>query len=113
MADQTDRSALPVRRPKFDGVVNRTLAGSQPDWDILDSPRAPEGAPNVLVVLVDDAGFGQASTFGGAVSTPCMSRLADQGLRYNAFHVTALCSPTRAALLTGPQPPLGRLRLDR
>ena len=62
---------------------------------------APEGAPNVLLVLIDDAGFGQPSTFGGAVSTPRMSRLADEGLRYNAFHVTALCSPTRAALLTG------------
>src|SRR4051812_564046 len=100
MADHIDRSVLPLRRPVFGGVVNRTLAGSRPDWDILSSPRAPEGAPNVLVVLIDDVGFGQPSTFGGAVSTPCLSRLADQGLRYNAFHVTALCSPTRAALLT-------------
>src|SRR3954470_2338366 len=100
VADKVDRSALPVRRPAFDGVVNRTLSGSRPDWNILGSPRAPEGAPNVLVVLTDDAGFGQASTFGGEVSTPALSRLADNGLRYNAFHVTALCSPTRAALLT-------------
>src|SRR4051794_41199873 len=101
VADKVDRSALPVRRPAFDGVVNRTLSGSRPDWNILGSPRAPEGAPNVLVVLTDDAGFGQPSTFGGPVSTPRLSRLADDGLRYNAFHVTALCSPTRAALLTG------------
>jgi len=100
VTDQADRSALPLRRPAFDGVVNRTLAGSRPDWDILSSPKAPEGAPNVLVVLTDDAGFGQSSTFGGEVSTPALSRLADNGLRYNAFHVTALCSPTRAALLT-------------
>jgi hypothetical protein len=102
VADHVDRSVLPLRRPAFDGVGNRTLAGSRPDWKILGSAQAPEGAPNVLVVLIDDAGFGQPGTFGGAVSTPCMSRLAEQGLRYNAFHVTALCSPTRAALLTGP-----------
>ena len=101
VADQVDRSVLPLRRPAFGGVVNRTLAGSEPDWNILGSPKAPEGAPNVLVVLIDDAGFGQPSTFGGAVSTPTLSRLGDEGLRYNAFHVTALCSPTRAALLTG------------
>src|SRR3954468_14172298 len=100
VADKVDRSALPLRRPAFDGVVNRTLAGSRPDWDILSSPKAPEGAPNVLVVLTDDAGFGQSSTFGGEVSTPALSRLADNGLGYNAFPVTALCSPTRAALLT-------------
>jgi arylsulfatase A-like enzyme len=99
--DQTDRSVLPIRRPAFSGVVNRTLAGSEPDWGILTGPRAPEGAPNVLVVLIDDAGFGNPSTFGGPVSTPHLTRTADQGLRYNAFHVTALCSPTRAALLTG------------
>src|SRR3954469_2411289 len=99
MANQVDRSALPLRRPAFGGVVNRTLAGSRPDWNILASPKAPEGAPNVLVVLVDDAGFGQPSTLGGPISTPCMSRLAADGVRYNAFHVAALCSPTRAALL--------------
>ena len=62
---------------------------------------APEGAPNVLLVLLDDVGFGQTSTFGGPVQTPTLQRLADEGLRYNRFHTTALCSPTRAALLTG------------
>jgi arylsulfatase len=65
------------------------------------TPKPPEGAPNVLLVLIDDAGFGNPSTFGGPVSTPVMTRVAEQGLRYNRLHVTALCSPTRAALLTG------------
>jgi arylsulfatase len=63
--------------------------------------RAPAGAPNVLLVLVDDAGFGNPSTFGGPVATPNLTRMAERGLKYNRFHVTALCSPTRAALLTG------------
>src|SRR4051812_20383812 len=83
MADQVDRSVLPLRRPVFKGSVNRTLAGSRPDWNILSSPSAPEGAPNVLLVLVDDAGFGQPSTFGGEVATPAMSRLADDRLRWD------------------------------
>jgi arylsulfatase len=62
---------------------------------------APEGAPNVLLVLLDDVGFGHTSTFGGPVHTPTLQKLADEGLRYNRFHTTALCSPTRAAVLTG------------
>ena len=61
----------------------------------------PRVAPNVLLVLIDDAGFGNPSTFGGPIETPNYTRLAENGLRYNRFHVTALCSPTRAALLTG------------
>jgi arylsulfatase len=64
-------------------------------------PSAPAGAPNVLLVLLDDVGFGHAKTFGGPVNTPTLQRLADEGLRYNRFHTTALCSPSRAALLTG------------
>jgi arylsulfatase len=63
--------------------------------------RAPQGAPNVLLILIDDAGFGQTGTFGGLIPTPTLDRLSNGGLRYNRFHVTALCSPTRAALLTG------------
>ena len=59
------------------------------------------GAPNVLIILIDDVGFGQASTFGGEINTPTLSRLADQGISYNTFHTTSICSPTRAALLTG------------
>ena len=63
--------------------------------------RRPDGAPNVLLVLIDDAGFGNPSTFGGPIQTPNYTRMADGGVRYNRFHVTAICSPTRAALLTG------------
>ena len=98
---QPDRSRLPIPRQPFAGQVNRTLDGSQPDWDLIGHVGAPEGAPNVLVVLIDDAGFGNPSTFGGPISTPNYTRMAQQGVRYNRFHVTALCSPTRAALLTG------------
>ena len=96
-----DRSRLPIRRPKFDGVVKRTLDGSEPDWNSIAPIPAPDGAPNVLLVLTDDAGFGNPSRFGGPISTPTMERLASGGLSYNRFHTTALCSPTRAALMTG------------
>lgn len=96
-----DRSTLPIRRPAFQGVANRTLEGSQPDWNLIGHPTPPEGAPNVLLVLIDDAGFGNPSTFGGPIDTPNYTRLAEAGIRYSRFHVTALCSPTRAALLTG------------
>ena len=75
--------------------------GSKPDWNLIGHPAPPEGAPNVLLVLIDDAGFGNPSTFGGPIQTPNYTRIARGGLRYNRFHVTALCSPTRASLLTG------------
>src|SRR6478752_806085 len=101
MTDQMDRTVLPIRRPPFQGVTNRTLGGSEPDWNFVAPIRAPEGAPNVLLVMTDDAGFGNPSTFGGPISTPTLDRLAAEGLRYNRFHTTALCSPTRAALMTG------------
>ena len=98
---ELDRTKLPIRRPPFAGVSNRTLAGSEPDWNLIGHPEPPAGSPNVLLVLIDDAGFGNAGTFGGPINTPNYSRMAEGGLRYNRFHVTALCSPTRAALLTG------------
>ena len=66
--------------------------------------KAPEGAPNVVIVLIDDMGFGVPSSFGGPVAMPTLDRLAQDGLRYNNFHTTALCSPTRAALKSGTQP---------
>jgi arylsulfatase len=94
-----ERSVLPQPDAPYRGVVKRTLVGSKPEF-----PRpisAPQGAPNVLLILVDDAGFGNPSTFGGPCQTPALDRLAQRGLRYNRFHVTALCSPTRAALLSG------------
>jgi arylsulfatase len=96
-----DRTRLPIRRPPFQGVVKDTLDGSQPDWEHVAPIRAPEGAPNVLLVLTDDAGFGNPGTFGGPIRTPTLTRLAAGGLEYNRFHTTALCSPTRAALLSG------------
>ena len=96
-----DRCHLPIRRPPFSGTVRKTLEGSEPDWNLIGHPVPPAGAPNVLLVLIDDAGFGNPSTFGGPIQTPNLSRVAGRGLRYNRFHVTALCSPTRASLLTG------------
>ena len=84
---------------RFGGVINPLLADSTPVTPSITYP--PFGAPNVVVVLLDDVGFGAASTFGGPVPTPALDRVAGAGLRYNQFHTTALCSPTRAALLTG------------
>jgi arylsulfatase A-like enzyme/uncharacterized membrane protein len=96
-----DRTVLPIADPNFGGVIGRTLDQSVADWTINMTPTPPEGAPNVLLVLIDDSGFGNPATFGGPVSTPNMTRVAGQGLTYNRFHVTAVCSPTRAATLTG------------
>jgi arylsulfatase len=96
-----DRTVLPIPDRPFGGVMGDTLDESVADWSIVMGPRPPEGAPNVLVVLIDDAGFGQPDTYGGPIATPTLTRVAEMGLRYNRFHVTAVCSPTRAALLTG------------
>jgi len=96
-----DRTVLPIPDKSFGGTMGRTMDTSVGDWTIIPGPRAPEGAPNVLIVLIDDAGFGAPDTFGGGVSTPNLTRVGQMGLSYNAFHVTAVCSPTRAALLTG------------
>ncbi len=96
-----DRTVLPIPDKNFGGVMGRTMDASVGDWTIIPGPRAPEGAPNVLIVLIDDAGFGAPDTFGGGVSTPNFTRVGQMGLTYNGFHVTAVCSPTRAALLTG------------
>ena len=97
----TDRRHLPIRREPGGGVINKTLEGSEPDWNLIGHATAPDAAPNVLLVLIDDAGFGNPSTFGGPIQTPNYTRIAEGGVKYNRFHVTALCSPTRAALLTG------------
>ncbi len=94
-----DRTMLPRPPQPFQGVTKRTLEGSVPSF--TEPVNAPPGAPNILLVLIDDAGFGNPSTFGGPVSTPTLDKVAAEGLRYNRFHVTALCSPTRAALLSG------------
>jgi len=92
-------SVLPTPEPPFKGNIERTLKGSVPDFP--KGVEAPAGAPNVLLILTDDVGFGASSTFGGPIQTPNFQRLADSGLRYNMYHTTALCSPTRAALITG------------
>jgi arylsulfatase A-like enzyme len=94
-------SAAQLPRPDapFAGVAGQTLATSKPFF--APATRAPAGAPNILIVLTDDTGFGASSTFGGPVPTPSLDRLAREGLSYNRFHTTAMCSPTRAALLTG------------
>ena len=96
-----DRTKLPIADPNFGGTVGRTLDTSVVDWTINLTPTPPEGAPNVLLVLIDDAGFGNPSTFGGPIDTPTMTRMSEMGIAYNRFHVTAMCSPTRAATLTG------------
>lgn len=90
---------LPYDDPAFKGKIGRTYKDSEMDWPEFPSP--PEGAPNVIVILLDDVGFGMTSTFGGSVPTPYLDSLASEGLRYNRFHTTAICGPTRAALLTG------------
>ena len=92
-------TALPHPTPPFEGGIGRLFSESTPRR--LDSPHAPTGAPNVVLILLDDVGFGSCRTFGGPVPTPALDRVAAAGLRYNQFHTTALCSPTRAALLTG------------
>ncbi|MFC9549776.1 arylsulfatase [Rhodococcus sp. NPDC056960] len=96
-----DRTRLPIPDRNFGGTIGRTVQDSVPDWTIVPGPKAPDGAPNVLIVLIDDAGFGGPDTFGGAIRTPTLTRVQQNGLTYNRFHVTAVCSPTRAALLTG------------
>ena len=90
---------LPPPEAPFKGVIGQTYKDSKPDKIAITN--APDGAPNVLLILIDDSGFGQWGTFGGQVPTPNLDRLAAKGLRYTRFHTTALCSPTRAALLTG------------
>jgi arylsulfatase len=90
---------LPPNDPPFEGQIHPTYKDSQPHWPKPASP--PTDAPNVLIVLLDDLGFGQLSCYGGPVEAPHMAALAAKGLRYNNFHTTSLCSPSRAALLTG------------
>jgi len=96
---ELDRTVLPIPEPQYPAITELDVrkAKAPPRFEV----KAPNGAPNVVVVLLDDMGFGQPSTFGGGIAMPTLDRLAVGGLRYNNFHVTALCSPTRAALLTG------------
>src|SRR4029077_19642100 len=84
---------------KFGGVIKETAQQSKPYWPARMVP--PKGAPNVLLIMTEDAGFGVSRTFGGVIPPPALDRIAQNGLRYTNFNSTALCSPTRAALSTG------------
>ncbi len=84
---------------EFGGKIERNVLQSTPYWPPRVAPA--KGSPNVLLIMTDDAGYGVSSTFGGVIPTPAMDRIADLGLRYTHFHSTSVCSPTRAALLTG------------
>ncbi len=92
---------IPRPTPPFVGDAQRLIADSTPHR--LEAPSPPTDAPNIVVVMLDDVGFGSFDTFGGPVSSSAFQRVSDRGLRFNQFHTTALCSPTRAALLTGRQ----------
>ena len=90
---------LPAPPQPFGGVIKETAKDSTPYWPATIVP--PKGAPNVLLIMTDDQGYGVSGTFGGVIPTPTMDRVAAAGLRYTQFHSTALCSPTRAAIITG------------
>jgi arylsulfatase len=94
-----DGKQLPPPDPQFGGVIKEKAADSKPYWPPRVVP--PKNAPNVLLIMTDDCGFGAPSTFGGVIPTPALDRIAQAGLRYTQFHSTSLCSPTRAALITG------------
>lgn len=94
------QDVLPFPSPPMGGKAGPTMQESEHKW--RQQPRhLPEDAPNILIVMLDDAGFGQASTFGGEITTPTLSKLAKEGISFSAFHTTAMCSPTRASLMTG------------
>jgi arylsulfatase len=95
------RAHLPMPNTVRQSYVNYDAKSPETKNPPIEQLRPPKGAPNVLIVLIDDAGFGASSTFGGPCQTPTLDKLAKGGLRYNRFHTTALCSPTRQALLTG------------
>ncbi len=94
-----DGKQLPPPPPKFGGVIKESAKDSTPWWPPRIVP--PKGAPNILLIMTDDQGYGVSGTFGGIIPTPALDRVAKNGLRYTQFHSTALCSPTRAALITG------------
>ncbi|MCI2957278.1 arylsulfatase [Agromyces atrinae] len=101
MSDELQRGALPIADLAYTGTVTYDATDPDTHYPPITPIRPPEGAPNVLVVLIDDTGFGASSAFGGPVNTPNFERVAAAGLKYTRFHTTALCSPTRAALLSG------------
>ena len=94
------QEVLPFPEPPSASVAGKTLKDSNHQWRTAES-HLPKDAPNIVIFMTDDAGFANPSTFGGPIHTPTLDRLAASGISYNAFHTTAMCSPTRAALLTG------------
>ena len=101
MSEQIDRAVLPIHEPPHVGRVMLDAKDPASEFPPIEPVRPPAGAPNVIIALLDDVGFGASSAFGGPCDTPTAERLASSGLKYNRFHTTALCSPTRQALLTG------------
>src|SRR6185369_14203010 len=99
--DQKLRSHLPMPNTERVGLITYDAKDPETKFPPIKTLLPPKGAPNVLLILIDDAGFGSASAFGGPCETPAAERLAAGGLKFNRFHTTALCSPTRQALLTG------------
>src|SRR5215831_3795816 len=99
--DDVDRTSLPIPDPPRENPDVLDAKDPRAVFPPIEPVRPPTGAPNVLVVLLDDVGFGASSAFGGPCETPTAERLASDGLKFNRFHTTALCAPTRAALLTG------------
>src|SRR5512137_1367227 len=99
--DRHTRSILPIPNQVWHGLTTYDAKDPDTHFPPIRELRPPEGAPNVVIILLDDVGFGASSTFGGPCETPNFERLAANGLRYNRFHTTALCAPTRSALLTG------------
>ena len=100
-SESIQRSVLPIPDRKPVGLTTYDAKDPDTKFPPITQLRPPAGAPNVLVILIDDVGFGAPSAFGGPCQTPTAERLAAKGLKYNRFHTTALCSPTRAALLSG------------
>ncbi len=98
---QVSRTVLPIPERAHVGLTTYDAKDPDTHYPPIESVRPPEGAPNVLIVMIDDCGFGASSTFGGPCNTPNLDRMAANGLKFNRFHTTALCSPTRASLLTG------------
>ena len=101
--ERLDRTVLPIPEPVRPPITTLDARNAKPPARF--EVKAPAGAPNVVIVLLDDIGFGHGSAFGGPIRMPTLEKLAAGGLRYNRFHTTALCSPTRTALLTGPDDP--------
>src|SRR5689334_13811416 len=101
MTDETPRDDLPIADRPFEGTLPFDAKDADAAFPAIEPLRPPAGAPNVLVILLDDVGFAASSAFGGPCATPTAERLAGDGLKYNRFHTTALCAPTRAALLSG------------